>query len=64
MYDAGNPKPMLCDNLGGCDGEGDEKQVQDGGNISIHNVDSCWCMAKTHNMQSNYPLIKKKREIR
>ena len=22
MYDAGNPKPMLCDNLEGWDGEG------------------------------------------
>ena len=37
MYDAGNPKSVLCDSLGGCDGERGGRQVQDGGNLmSIH----------------------------
>ena len=41
--------PSLCcmTTSGGCDGAGDGRQVQDGGNISIPNVDSCWGMAKT-----------------
>ena len=39
MYDAGNPKPVLCDNLEGWDREGGEKGVQKGGNICIPNVD-------------------------
>ena len=30
MYDAGNPKPMLCDNLEGWGGEGDRRGVQEG----------------------------------
>jgi len=30
MYDAGNPKPVLCNNLEEWDGEGDGR-VQDGG---------------------------------
>ena len=27
MYDTGNPKPGLCDNLEGWDGEGGEREV-------------------------------------
>ena len=32
MYDAGNPKPVLCDNLEGREG-GDGKGVQEGRDI-------------------------------
>ena len=31
MYDAGNPKPVLCGNLEGWGGEGGGRAVQDGG---------------------------------
>ena len=40
MYDVGNPKPVLCDNLEGWEGEGDGKRVQEGGDICIPNADS------------------------
>ena len=35
MYDAGNPKPVLCDNLVGGDGE---RGVQEGGDMYIPNA--------------------------
>ena len=28
LYDAGNPKPVLCDNLEEWDGEGDKREVK------------------------------------
>ena len=31
MHDAGNPKPVLCDNLLGWGGEGGERGVQERG---------------------------------
>ena len=31
MYEAGNPKLVLCDNLQGWDGEGGARSVQEGG---------------------------------
>ena len=34
-------KQGLCINLEGWDGEGDGKEVQEGGDISIHKADSC-----------------------
>ena len=33
MYDAGNPKPVLCDNLEGWDGLGGGREIQERGNI-------------------------------
>ena len=47
MYDAGNPKPVLCDNLEGWDGEGGGRGVQVGGNICVPNANSCQSLAKT-----------------
>ena len=47
MYDAGNPKPVLCDNLKGWDGEGGGRGVQEGGGVCIPNAYSCCCKAKT-----------------
>ena len=47
MYDAGNPKPVLCDNLEEWEGEGDGKGVQEGGDMCVPSADSSWCMAKT-----------------
>ena len=41
MYDAGNPKPVLCDNLEGWDGEGGGREVPEGGDIYIPMADSC-----------------------
>ena len=40
---------------------GDEKEVQEGGDICIPVADSRWCMAETNTtMQSNHPPIKNK----
>jgi len=41
MYDAGNPKPVLCDNLEGWNGEGGERGIQEGEDIPIPNANSC-----------------------
>ena len=35
LYDAGNPKLVLCDNLEGWNGEGGGREVQEGGAIRI-----------------------------
>ena len=60
MYDARNPKPVLCDNLEGWEGEGGGRGVQEGGDLCIPSADSCCCMARTITiLLSNYPLIKK-----
>ena len=40
MYDAGIPKPVLCENLEGWSGEGGRRGVQKGG-------DSCMLMANS-----------------
>ena len=36
LYDAGNPKLTLCDNIEGWDGEGGGREVQEGEDICIH----------------------------
>ena len=55
LYDAGNPKPMLCDNTEGWDGEGGGREVQEGEDICIHVVSSRCCMAETTTiLGSNY----------
>ena len=41
MYDTGNPKSLLCDNLEGWDGREVGGGVQEGGDICIPNADSC-----------------------
>ena len=41
VYEAGHPKPVLCDNLESWDGEGGEKGVQEGKDICIPMADSC-----------------------
>ena len=40
MYDEGNPKLLLCDNLEGWDGEGDGRGVQDRGDKCMPMADS------------------------
>ena len=40
MYDTGNPKPGLCDNLEGWDGAGDGREVHKGGDICMTMADS------------------------
>ena len=47
LYDAGNPKLVLCDNLEGWNGEGGGREVQEGGDIRIPMADSSQCMAET-----------------
>ena len=41
MYDAGNPKPVLCDNLEGQGGEGGVRGAQEGEDIGMPMADSC-----------------------
>ena len=41
-------KQGLCDNLEGWDEEGDEREVQEGGNLHTPMADSCWCLAETN----------------
>ena len=40
-------KPGLCNNLEEKDGEGDEREVQEGGDICIPMADSCDILQKT-----------------
>ena len=47
LYEAGNPKLVLCDILGRWDGEGDGRGFQEGGYIGTSVADSCWCMAES-----------------
>ena len=32
----------------GLDGEGDGKEVREGGDMSVPMADSCWCMTESH----------------
>ena len=41
LYEAGDLKLVLCDNLAGWDGEGGGRKVQEGGDICISMADSC-----------------------
>ena len=41
-------KPKLCNNLKEWDGEGGGREVQEGGDICIPKVDSCWYLAETN----------------
>ena len=41
MYNTGNPKPVLYDNLEGRDEEGGGREVQERGDICIPTIDSC-----------------------
>ena len=41
MYDAGNLKQMLCDNLEEWNGKGSGREFQEGGHIYITMADSC-----------------------
>ena len=47
MYDAGQSKPVLCDNLEGRGGEEAGREVQEGRDTCIPKADSYRCMAKT-----------------
>ena len=49
----------FCDNQRGWDGEGDGREMQEGGDICIPMADSCWYLAENNKiLQSNYPSIK------
>ena len=39
---------MLCDDLGGWDGGGGGREVQEGGDIGIHTADPLHCTAETN----------------
>ena len=41
-------KQGLCSNLEGWDGEGDGRDIQEGGDICILMADSCWYLAKNN----------------
>ena len=41
IYNAGNPKLVLCDNLKGWSGEGGGRGVQEGGDMCIPMAVSC-----------------------
>ena len=47
LYDTGNPKPALCDNLEGWNGDRGKREVQEGGDKCIPMANSCWWMAET-----------------
>ena len=60
LYDTRNPKPLLCDNLEGWEGEEGGRDIP-GEGTCMPNTDSCRCMAKTFTiLLRNYPIIKKK----
>ena len=42
-------KQELCDGLEGWDGEGDGRDVQEGGDMGVPMADSCWCLTKQQN---------------
>ena len=48
LYDAVSSSPRLCDNLEGWDGVGGGSVVQEGVDICIPMVDSCWRVAETN----------------
>ena len=59
----GGRNAMLCDNLGRWDGVGGGREVGEGRDICISMADPCCCMTETNTiLQSNYPLIKKKKK--
>ena len=41
LYDSGNSKLVLCNNLEGWDGEGDGREFPEGGDICTPMTDSC-----------------------
>ena len=41
-------KHGLCDNLEGWFGEGDGREVLDGGDIDVSMADTCWCLTENH----------------
>ena len=41
-------KQGLCDNQQGWDGEGDGREMQEGGDIRIPMADSCWYLAENN----------------
>ena len=51
---------MLCDDLDGWDGVGDEREVQEGEDICIHIADSLHCTAETNNTVKQLYSNKKK----
>lgn len=61
-YDAGNPKPVLCDDQEGWDGEGGARSFPEGWDICILMLIHIGYGKKYHNY-CNYPLIKKKKTV-
>ena len=44
LCDVGSSNLVLCGNLEGWDGVGGGRKAQEGGDIYLPVVDSCWCM--------------------
>ena len=59
MYDAGNPKPVLCDNLEGWDGE---RGVQEGGDMYIPNALHADVWQKLLQYRNYLLILKKEKE--
>ena len=56
IYDAGNPNPVLCDNLEGRDGEGGGRGVQEGRDTYIPMVDSFMPWMYDNNLHNRVKL--------
>ena len=41
-------KQGLCDNLAGWGGEGNGREVWEGGDMGVPMADSCWCITENH----------------
>jgi len=41
-------KQGFCDNLEVWDGEGDEREVREGGDMGVPMADSCWCLTENN----------------
>ena len=63
MYERGKPKPVLCDNLEGWDGEEGGREDQEGGDVCTPNTDSCCCTAKIITVKSLYSNNHKKETL-
>ena len=48
LYDAGNSKPVLCDNLDKWDWVEGKREVEKGGYLYRPMADSYWCMAEAN----------------
>ena len=52
-------KQELCDNPEEWDGEGEWREVQEGGNMGVPMTDSCWCLTENNKIQLKDKFFKK-----